>query len=74
MFDKDDSVDIIHLDFSKAFDWTPYDTLVKKLALNGINKAPIKLVHDTSQNIVAKAEISAREAASCSVPVNKFSV
>lgn len=42
MVDKDDCVDIIHLDFSKAFDLELHDILVKKLALYGINRACIR--------------------------------
>lgn len=42
LVDKDDCVDIIHLDFSKAFDLELHDILVKKLALYGINRACIR--------------------------------
>lgn len=42
LVDKADCVDIIHLDFSKAFDLAPYDILVKNLALYGINRAHVK--------------------------------
>lgn len=31
LVDEDDCVDIIHLDFSKAFDLAPHDILVKSL-------------------------------------------
>ena len=42
LVDAGNAVDIVYLDFSKAFDKVPHDILVSKLVKIGLDKVTIK--------------------------------
>ena len=44
LVDAGNVVDIVYLDFSKAFDKVPHDTLVRKLVETGLDKVTIKWI------------------------------
>ena len=50
LVDCGNAVDIIYLDFSKAFDKVPHDLLINKLAKSGLDGTTIRWIHSWLQN------------------------
>ncbi|MCD9088868.1 hypothetical protein LR961_19185, partial [Stenotrophomonas sp. SY1] len=55
-YDKRNNIDIIYLDFAKAFDTTPHERLLTKLALHGISGSQLSWtsnwLNDRKQRVV----------------------
>ncbi|CAM4531390.1 unnamed protein product [Caretta caretta] len=58
LVDKGHAVDIIYLDFSKAFDTVPYDILISKWGKCRLNRTTIKWIHNWLNNCKERVTIN----------------
>ena len=58
LIDRGNTVDIIYLYFTKAFDKVPYDILISKLTRCGLDRSCVQLIHNWLQNHTQRVMIN----------------
>ena len=75
--DQKDPIDVIYLDFSKAFDKVPKNRLIKKISAHGIQGKILSWIHnwltDRRQRVVLNGACSAWGSVDSGVPQGRFS-
>ena len=70
--DEGSPVDVIYLDFEKAFDQVPHQTLIHKLKSHGVGNSIINWIEQwltaRIQRVVVDGEVSSWKSVSCEVP------
>ncbi|KAF7235926.1 RNA-directed DNA polymerase from mobile element jockey [Varanus komodoensis] len=70
--DGGDAVDVVYLDFSKAFDKVPHDTLVEQLRSFGIHQSSVRWIrawlNDRKQKVTISGESSGWQPGTSGVP------
>ena len=58
MIDRGNAVDIVYLDFSKAFDKVPHDILISKQTRCGLDRSSVRWIHNWLQNHSQRVKIN----------------
>ena len=66
--DDGSPVDVIYLDFQKAFDKVPHQRLILKLKSHGMGNSIVNWLTDRRQRVVVDGEVSSWKSVLCGVP------